>query len=75
MQTLYRKMLSVLGYGGGQLTSDERRTGLEKALEALRAGDLRLVIDDVVPLDHVNEALQRLEQRRVRGKLLLDLSA
>jgi NADPH2:quinone reductase len=75
MQTLYRKMISVLGYGGGQLTADERRSGLEQALEALRAGDLRLVIDDILPLARVNEALRRLEQRRVRGKLLLDLSA
>jgi NADPH2:quinone reductase len=75
MQTLYRKMLSVLGYGAGHLTLDERRAGLEKALERLRAGDLRLVIDDVLPLDHVNEALRRLEQRKVRGKLLLDMCA
>jgi NADPH2:quinone reductase len=75
MQTVYRKMISLLGYGGGQLTSDERRAGLEKALERLHAGELRLVISDVLPLDHVNEALRRLEQRQVHGKLLLDVSA
>jgi NADPH:quinone reductase len=73
MQTLYRKMISILGFGGMLLTSDERRAGQEKALEALRTGDLRMVIDDVLPLDQINEAFQRLEQHKVRGKLLLRL--
>ena len=35
MLLLYRKALSLLGYGGMQLTSDERRAGLAAALEAL----------------------------------------
>jgi NADPH2:quinone reductase len=71
MQTLYRKMLSVLGYGGMQLDQDERRAGLEKALEALRAGELKVAVDEVLPLDKVNEAFQRIAERQVRGKLLL----
>jgi NADPH2:quinone reductase len=74
MQQLYRKMLSLLGYGGMQLTGQERRRGLEEALKALRSGDLRVRIDEVLPLDQVNEAFERLAQRRVEGKLLLDLS-
>jgi NADPH2:quinone reductase len=74
MQTLYRKMLSVLGYGGMQLGRDERRTGLEQALTALRAGDLRVVVDEVLALDQVNQALQRIVERKVRGKLLLGLA-
>jgi len=57
-----------------QLGQEERRAGLAKALEALRAGDLRVVVDEVLPLDHVNEAFQRLTERKVRGKLLLGLS-
>jgi len=55
------------------LTPHERRAGQEKALEALRAGDLRMVVDDVLPLAQINEAFQRLEQQTVRGKLLLRL--
>lgn len=74
MQQLYRKMVSVLGYGGAQLTGEERRAGLEEALKALRSGDLTVRIDSVLPLDQVNEAFQRLTERRVQGKLLLDLS-
>jgi NADPH:quinone reductase len=73
MQTLYRKMLSVLGYGGMQLGQDERRAGLEKALEALKAGDLKVVVDEILPLEQVNEAFERIANRQVRGKLLLGL--
>lgn len=74
LQSVYRKSLSILGYGGMQLGPQERRTGLEASLQALKAGELRVWIDDVLPLEGVNEAFTRLEQRRVQGKLLLDLS-
>lgn len=74
IQQLYRKMLSLLGYGGMQLTREERRPGLEAALEALRAGELKVRVDSVLPLEDVNEAFRRLVERDVQGKLLLDLS-
>lgn len=73
LQTLYRKGISILGYAGGQLNREQRRAGLEQALEALREGSLRVHIDEVLPLDRVNEALERLAQHKVKGKLLLDL--
>jgi NADPH2:quinone reductase len=74
MQTLYRKMASILGYGGMQLTPEEHRPGLEAALEAVKAGELKVVIDEVLALDQVNEGFRRLVDRRVRGNLLLALS-
>jgi NADPH:quinone reductase len=74
LQTLYRNMLSLLGYGGMRLGSDERRSGLGAALEALREGALRVRIDDVIALEDVNEAFARLVERRVQGNLVLDLS-
>jgi NADPH2:quinone reductase len=73
LQTVYRKMASLLGYGGMQLTREERRRGLEAALEALRDGRLRVPIDDALPLERVGDAFERLVQRRVQGKLLLAL--
>lgn len=73
LQVLYRKMISLLGYGGMQLTPEERRPGLEAALEALRAGELRVRIDEVLPLEEVNDAFKRLVDRRVQGNLLLAL--
>lgn len=75
MQSVYRKMLSILGYGGGQLTREERRPGLEAALQALKDGSIKVRIDDVLALDQVNQAFARLVDRRVQGKLLLDLAA
>lgn len=74
IQMLYRKTLSLLGYGGMNLARDERRPGLEAALEAVRAGDLKVRIDTVLPLEEINEAFRRLIDRRVQGNLLLDLS-
>jgi NADPH:quinone reductase len=73
MQTIYRNGLSLLGYGGMRLGREERRRGLDAALEALREGHLRVVIGEVLALDQVNEAFARIEQRKVQGKLLLAL--
>jgi NADPH2:quinone reductase len=73
MQSLYRKMLSLLGYGGMQLSPEERRPGLEEALQAVAAGELKVRIDSILPLEEVNEAFTRLVERRVQGNLLLDL--
>jgi NADPH:quinone reductase len=74
MQLLYRKSLSLLGYGGILLTREERRPGLQTALEAVRDGELKVRIDSVLALEEVNDAFRRLADRRVQGKLLLDLS-
>jgi len=74
MQLLYRKAVSVLGYAGLILTREERRPGLEAALEAVRAGELKVRVDSILPLDDVNDAFRRIVDRRVQGKLLLDLS-
>lgn len=73
MQVLYRNSISILGYGGMQLSREERRKGLEASLAALGAGDLRIRIDEVLPLEEVNEAFRRISAREVRGKLLLQL--
>jgi NADPH2:quinone reductase len=74
MRLLYRKMLSLLGYGGTILTREERRPGLQAALEAVRSGELKVRVDSVLALSDVNEAFARLVERSVQGKLLLDLS-
>lgn len=74
MQVLYRKGIKLLGYAGMLVGRERRREGLTAALEALRKGDLKVVVDDVLALEAVNEAFERIAGRRVRGKLLLDLS-
>jgi NADPH:quinone reductase len=74
MQTLYRKGITLHGYAGMQLTREERRDGLAAALGALQRGDLRVRVDEVLALEQVNEAFERLAQRKVDGKLLLATS-
>lgn len=74
LQTLYRKSGSLRGYGGMGLSAEERRSGLAAALEALRDGRLRVRVGEVLALDEVNDAFRRLVERRVQGKLLLELS-
>jgi NADPH2:quinone reductase len=73
VQLLYRKGVSLLGYAGGLVPGEQRRAGLGEVFEAVRAGELTVRIDEVLPLDQVNVAFQRLVDRQVRGKLLLDL--
>jgi NADPH2:quinone reductase len=73
LQTLNRKAGSLLSYGGMRVGPQERRSGLEAALEALAESTLHVEIDEVLALERVGEAFTRLEQRRVSGKLLLDL--
>jgi NADPH:quinone reductase len=73
MRQLYRKALTVFGYGGMQLRREERRPGLREALEALADGSIRVRIDAVLGLEEVNRAFDRIRERRIEGKLLLDL--
>jgi NADPH2:quinone reductase len=73
LQSLYRKALSLLGYAGLILGEAERRQGLQAALAALAAGELRVVVDEALPLEQAGQAFQRLLDRQVRGKLLLAL--
>jgi NADPH:quinone reductase len=73
LQTLYREAVSLLGYAGMILDDEERRQGLRSALEALADGELLVEIDEVLPLEAVNQAFQRLVDRQVQGKLLLSL--
>jgi NADPH2:quinone reductase len=74
MQTLYRNGITVFGYAGGRISEDQRRHGLSMALRALQARELRVVVDQVLPLEQAQEAFERLVERRVKGKILLATS-
>jgi NADPH:quinone reductase-like Zn-dependent oxidoreductase len=63
----------LLGYGGMNLAPRERDAGLRAAMEAVADGSLRVRIDEILPLEQVNDAFARLRDHRVQGKLLLDL--
>jgi NADPH:quinone reductase len=74
LQALYRKGLTVRGYGGLLEPDDVMVAAIRTALQALADGRLDVAVDQVVPLADVNGALHRLASRGVRGKLVLDLS-
>ncbi len=48
-----------------------QRHELERALHLLASGQVKNVVDDVLPLEQVNEAFTRLEQGKVIGRTVL----
>jgi NADPH:quinone reductase len=74
LQPLYRKALTVYGYGGLIETDESRSYWIRQALEGVRSGQMEVVVDHVVPLEEVNSAFQLLVDRVVTGKVVLDLS-
>lgn len=73
LQLLYRKALTVHGYGG-LIESDEALAGgSREAMQAVADGRMRVEIDRVVPLDRVTEAFALLADRSVRGKVVLGM--
>lgn len=52
-----------------------QRHELERAIQMLASGQVKPVIDDVLPLESANEALTRLEQGKVIGRTVLRVAA
>jgi len=75
MQSVYRKFLTIYGYGGLVEPEARRASARRETLQALAEGRLSVPVAGVLPLDEVNEAFRRLEAREVTGKLILDLAA
>jgi NADPH:quinone reductase len=73
MQSLYRKGLTVHGYGGLIAPEERLAAGKTAALNALAEGRLRVAVGQVLPLERVNEAFAALVDRAVTGKIVLDL--
>ncbi|HTX63995.1 MAG TPA: zinc-binding alcohol dehydrogenase family protein [Acidimicrobiales bacterium] len=70
---LYRKHLTILGYGGLIEPAEVVRRSVQGALEAVRDGRMSVRIDSVLALEDVNDALRRIAERDVAGKLVLAL--
>jgi len=73
LQTIYRSALRILGYGGLRDPDNVHRAGLLEALRALAEHRLSVVVGRTLPLSAVNEALELIAERAVRGKIALDL--
>ena len=74
MQRLYRKALTVYGYGGLIEPIERMAAGKAAALAALADGQLKVAVADVLPLGQVNDAFTALVDRAVSGKIVLDLT-
>lgn len=74
LQALYRKGLTVRGYGGLSEPPETLHRGMAGALEAIREGRMGVQVDSVLPLDAAQVALDRLADRAVSGKLVLSLA-
>jgi NADPH:quinone reductase len=74
LQHVYRNQLKILSYAGLGLSPDERRAGLEEALEVVAAGEMSIRIDRVLPLEQVGDAFDLITNRGLAGKVLLDCS-
>jgi len=73
MQSVYRKGLTVYGYGGLNEPEERLAEGRAAALNALAEGRLRVAVAPALPLERVNEAFAALLHRAVTGKIVLDL--
>jgi len=75
MQMLYRKGLTVYGYGGLIESAERMAAGKAAALAALAEGRLKVVVADVLPFGRVNDAFTALVDRAISGKIVIDLGA
>jgi len=73
MQSLYRKGLTVHGYGGLIEPEERLAAGKAAAVAALADGRLRVAVAEVLPLARINDAFAALVDRAVTGKIVLDL--
>ena len=72
LRTLYRKGITILSYGGLMASDEDLAAAIRQALPAVAAGRMTVPIDAAIPLKQANEAFERIRQRSVRGKLVLD---
>jgi NADPH2:quinone reductase len=73
MQVLYRKGLTVHGYGGLIEPEEKMAPARAAALAALADGRLRVAVAQCLPLERVNDAFAAIGDRAVSGKVVLDL--
>lgn len=73
LQLLYRKALTVHGYGGLIETDEALDRGIREAVQAVADGRMRVEIDRVLPLEQATEAFGLLTDRSVRGKVVLGM--
>ena len=72
LRRLYRKGVSLLGYGGMVDTPEEQRAAMDSLLAMMEAGSLRVPVGQVLPLAAAADAHAKILGRDVEGKIVLD---
>lgn len=72
---LYRKAAIVQGHAALTMSPADVRQALEACLTSLATSRLQVHVDELLPLERVNEAHARLVDRNVTGKLVLAVGA
>jgi NADPH:quinone reductase len=72
LRTLYRKSITIRSYAGLMASDEDLAAAIRQALPAVVAGRMTVPIDAAIPLKQANDAFERIRQRSVRGKLVLD---
>jgi NADPH2:quinone reductase len=73
LQAVYRKSLTIFGYGGLIASEESLVNAKRRALQAVADGTMHVSVSKIFPLDEVNEALDAQARHAVPGKILLDL--
>ena len=73
MQVLYRKSLTVHGYGGLIEPEQKMAAARAAALAALADGRLGVAVAQRLPLERVNDAFAAIVDRALTGKVVLEL--
>ena len=73
MRTLYRKGITLTGYTGLRETS--KSEAFDALFEAIATGHLRIPVDEILPLADASAGHDRILDRKVIGKILLDVRA
>jgi NADPH2:quinone reductase len=71
LRQLYRKSIQLRTYSGTIEPEDNLRAAVSECLGAVARGELRVFVDEILPLANAAEAHRRIRAREVRGKLLL----
>jgi NADPH2:quinone reductase len=73
LQMVYRKSLTIFGYGGLIASEETIVNAKRRALQAVADATMRVSVSKIFPLEEVNDALDTLASRAVPGNILLDL--
>lgn len=53
---------------------EENKTNIQELLEMVKTGKIKPIVDEVFPLSDTRHALEKIERRQVKGKIIIQIS-